>query len=114
MGLFLLLTMIFLNIAFNFFYVEFLDVFLKEGVSSDEYTAVLFLKSIAWTYMIMLPLIISQGLICDVKTLYVFIGNLFLSVIFSHLINNGAINLLTRQIFNIVQIIITFVILYML
>ena len=114
MGLFLLLTMIFLNIVFNFFYVEFLDVFLKEGVSLDEYTAVIFLKSIAWTYMIMLPLIISQGLICDVKTLYVFIGNVLLSVIFSHLINNGAMNLLTRQILNIVQIIATFIILYML
>ena len=114
MGVFLFITMLFANITFCHLYTNFLDSFLSEDnmMDKDEYIVVLIFKAIAWAYIIMLPLIAYKGLAMDIKTFYIFIGNVLLNILFTDSMNHGNIGLLTKQIINIIQIIATFIAIY--
>lgn len=115
MNLFLFITMIFMNFLFGYLYTKFMNSFLgndsNRNVTPDEYITIIVSKSIAWAYMIMLPLLFIHGFEMNLLTFYIFIANIILCIVSTDNLNHGNFNLIVKEILNIIQILVTFLIL---
>ena len=79
-----------------------------------DYIVALIMHSMSWSFMIMLPIAISMNLNVSALFAVVFIGNTIIHAVVDNLkANKLKINLVVDQSIHILQIIITYIILYM-
>jgi hypothetical protein len=77
-----------------------------------DYICALIMHSISWTFMIMLPIVYYQGFAISTMFIIEFIINVFFHAIIDDLkANRKIINLWHDQLFHIMQIVLTFVVL---
>ena len=78
-----------------------------------DYIVALIMHSMSWSFMIMLPIAISMNLNVSALFAVVFIGNTIIHAVVDNLkANKLKINLIVDQSIHILQIIITYIILY--
>ena len=78
-----------------------------------DYIVALIMHSMSWSFMIMLPIAISMNLNVSALFAVVFIGNTIIHAVVDNLkANKLKINLVVDQSIHILQIIITYIILY--
>ena len=78
-----------------------------------DYIWALIMHSCSWAFMIMLPIAYVQQFNVDVMFLIIFIGNIFIHAIVDHMkANEKIINLWQDQCMHMIQIGVTFAVLY--
>ena len=78
-----------------------------------DYIVALIMHSMSWSFMIMLPIAISMNLTVSIIFAIVFVGNTIIHAVVDNLkANKLKINLVVGQSVHILQIIITYIILY--
>lgn len=84
-----------------------------EDLYKKDYICALIMHSISWTFMIMLPIAYIQGFAIDGWFLFMFVFNVvFHALVDDTKANMKVINLWADQLLHIMQIVLTFVLLY--
>lgn len=122
MNLFIILAMIFCHIVDDYYLQGCLALMKQkkwwqenapQKLYKYDYIVALIMHSMSWSFMIMLPIAISMGLNVSVLFAVVFIGNTIIHAVVDNLkANKLKINLVVDQSIHILQIIITYIILY--